>query len=156
MVPWVCSAPPGCSRTWAHWETCWGCRDLPANSLVCITLEWPFSEASLMFDCYICRTSASLVTYATPSGWWRLVRRHLWRTHLYLCWQIQSHTHMKMHLNRHIMNVHRYFPGSQAKTLSSFLAHPCYWEQTELLRVQEACSESVPELNRLNGWLTLT
>lgn len=114
------------------------------------SLKWPFSEVSLMFDCRVCRTLVVLVTYAPSSGWWRLARSHEWRTHCYLCWWIQSHSHMKMH-----KNIHSYFPRSQAKTLQSFFAHPCYWEQSQFLRVQEACSESVAELNKLNGWLIL-
>lgn len=53
------------------------------------------------------------------------------------------------------MIVHTYFPRSQMKILQILFAHPCYCEQSQSLKSQEACSENVSELNKLNGWLTL-
>ena len=45
----------------------------PVSSPCSLSLEWPFSEASLIFDCLVCRTLVILVTDDLPSHWLRLI-----------------------------------------------------------------------------------
>ena len=41
------------------------------------------------------------------------------------------------------MIVHTYFPRSRMKTQQTLFAHPCYCKQSQSLKIQEACSESI-------------